>query len=140
MGLAPFNRIRQLAAQESDSGHPINAQQGAGLQREMDGLRQAELNKTRVLSKEELDVLQNAHLRDPYAEGQVVVEDGTPESELIMALGSVDHSPAPVGTDVNFIEKLHEAAGKVEESKSDPESAPKRRGKASEQKPEASAG
>lgn len=137
MSLAPFNRIRQLAAKQGDSGAPINAQQGSGLQREQDGMRQAELNKTRVLSKEELEVLQNAHLRDPYAEATVGAEVTETDTPTTQALGHVDHNPSATGDDVNFIEKLHEAAVGAEQAKAEQEAgAPKRRGKASEQKSE----
>lgn len=131
MSLAPFNRVRQIAAAESDSGLPINAQQGAGLEREMEGLRQAELNRGRVLSRDELDVLQNAHLRDPYAESQIPPVGTDTEESVTRALGAVDHNPSATGSDMKFIEKLHE---KFTGETAEEQAAPKRRGKASEAK------
>lgn len=49
----------------ADADQLINVQGDSNLDREMEGLRQAELNRTRVLSPKALEELQNAHLHEP---------------------------------------------------------------------------
>ena len=49
----------------ADADQLINVQGDSNLDREVEGLRQAELNRTRVLSPKALEELQNAHLHEP---------------------------------------------------------------------------
>lgn len=49
----------------ADADQLINVQGDSDLDREMEGMRQAELNKTRKFSREALDELQNSHLHEP---------------------------------------------------------------------------
>ncbi len=49
----------------ADADQLINVQGDSNLDREMEGMRQAELNRDRVLSPAALEELQNAHLHEP---------------------------------------------------------------------------
>ena len=49
----------------ADADQLINVQGDSDIDREMEGLRQAELNRTRVFSQEALEEISNSHLHEP---------------------------------------------------------------------------
>lgn len=62
----PVENLDELGSPPyADEGQLINIVSGTDLERDRESWKQAELNKTRVLSPEELAELQNSHLRDP---------------------------------------------------------------------------
>lgn len=62
----PVDNLDKLGSPPyADADQLINVQGDSDIDRELEGMRQAELNRTRVFSKEALEEIQNAHLHEP---------------------------------------------------------------------------